>query len=121
MVKTLKNDTIVLSKAQFNKLALKEDLKQFYNKTKVDDKFTDLMHYIQTDLVTKEDLKIELKLFEARMDEKFVTKQEFYAFRHEVLTILDKIMKKLDDISFELMSNQAAPERFERKFAQLGV
>ena len=68
---------MTLTPEQFNKIALKEDLK---------------------DLATKKE-----------MNEKF----------DEVFTVMDSIVKKLDNIENNFLSNQIAHDRFEQRITKL--
>jgi tetrahydromethanopterin S-methyltransferase subunit G len=65
---------MTLTPEQFNKLATKEDLKKFYTKNEMDEKFD------------------------------------------KVLTAVDGVAKKLENIETELLSNQVAHDRFENRF-----
>ncbi len=58
-------------------------------------------------LATKEDLK------------NYATKDEVREFKDEVLTAVDKVMDKLDDIEHAFVSNLAAHDRFEERIIRL--
>ena len=68
---------MTLTPEQFNKLATKEDLNNFYPKDEMDNKFD------------------------------------------KVLTAVDGVMKKLDDIEHAFVSNQAAHDRFEERLTRI--
>ena len=68
---------MTLTPEQFNKLAAKDDLQNFYTK--------------------------------GDMDKKFDT----------VLTAVDSVMKKLDNIEHAFVSNQAAHDRFEERLTRI--
>ena len=68
---------MTLTPEQFNKLATKEDLNNFYQKDEMDNKFD------------------------------------------KVLTAVDGVMKKLDDIEHAFVSNQAAHDRFEERLTRI--
>jgi hypothetical protein len=58
-------------------------------------------------LALKEDLK------------NLATKEEVRYFKDEVLTAVDKVVKKLDNIEVELASNLMAHDRFEKRITKL--
>lgn len=58
-------------------------------------------------LATKDDLK------------NFATKDEAREFKDEVLTAVDGVVKKLDDIEHAFVSNQAAHDRFEKRITRI--
>lgn len=68
---------MTLSPEQFNKLATKEDLKNFVTRDEANEKFD------------------------------------------KVLTAVDGVMKKLDDIEHAFVSNQAAHDRFEKRIERI--
>lgn len=57
-------------------------------------------------LATKEDLK------------EYVTKDEFRKTTDQILTAVDSVAKKLDTIKDELVSNQAAHDRFDDRITR---
>jgi hypothetical protein len=58
-------------------------------------------------LATKEDLKY------------FVTRDEMNEKFDKVLTAVDGVMNKLDDIEHAFVSNQAAHDRFEKRIERI--
>ena len=61
-------------------------------------------------IVTKEELKEELK----ELRQEMATKED----ANKILTAIDGIAKKHNDFETELVSNQGAYDRFEKKFAK---
>jgi len=68
---------MTLTPEQFNKIALKEDLKDF------------------------------------------AAKNEIVEFKDEILTAIDKVVDKLDDIEHAFVSNLAAHDRFEKRINRI--
>ncbi|MBU4216324.1 hypothetical protein L6270_02035 [Candidatus Parcubacteria bacterium] len=49
---------------------------------------------------------------EQRIDEKFLDKKEFHS-------VMDAVVKKLDNIEHAFVSNQAAHDRFEQRISRI--
>ncbi len=94
-----------ITKKQFNNLATKTDLNKLDKRVDKVEKKLDKVYIEQ--LIMKEEMK------------KFATKDELAHFRNEVLTALDKVVKKLDDIEHAFVSNQAAHDRFEKRITRI--
>ncbi len=51
--------------------------------------------------------------------EKYATRDEMVEFKDEVLTAVDMVVKKLDDIEHAFVSNLAAHDRFEKRISRI--
>ena len=124
---TTKDDLVELEKKLEKKLASKKDLEKFATKKDLEKFVTkEELKKEVSKLATKEEIKKDFEMFSIRAFEMFATKEDLKELRQDIasdvnkkfdkiLTAVDGITKKYQEVDIGFVLNQGAHDRFEEK------